>query len=203
MVLQMAPARAILWGWCGSNVEKCVVRALLNGELTRAVVNYDQPEIVAPHDQPQFRWTIELPPMDAGGPHNIFLYCQREVLALTDVYFGDVFYCAGQSNMLMTVNQIHEGLKESEDEHYDYPLIRVMEIGRKESFNSTADTLGPPSMRWSRASLKSIRGNKEEWTRFSALCWYYGKKYHEETKVPVGLIEMAVNGSPLQVSFKI
>ena len=35
-------------------------------------------------------------------------------------------------------------------------------------------------------------------TTFSAVCWLYGKRIHQELNIPIGLIASAVGGTPLQ-----
>ena len=52
-------------------------------------------------------WTFRLPPMPAGGPYQLTAsVATMESAELTDVYFGDVWICSGQSNMEMPVKQV-------------------------------------------------------------------------------------------------
>lgn len=52
-------------------------------------------------------WTIELDAQNADTPANISVTSQGTTLTLTDVIFGDVWICSGQSNMQFTVNQVN------------------------------------------------------------------------------------------------
>lgn len=45
------------------------------------------------------KWMAELPPMPYGGPHRVMVQLDEEQIVLEDVYLGDVYIIAGQSNM--------------------------------------------------------------------------------------------------------
>ena len=44
-------------------------------------------------------WRQALPPTSAGGPYNLTFASATGTIAITDVLFGDVWFCGGQSNM--------------------------------------------------------------------------------------------------------
>lgn len=44
--------------------------------------------------------------MDQGGPYTLTAGQGSENATLRDIYFGDVWLCSGQSNMVMTVSQV-------------------------------------------------------------------------------------------------
>ena len=56
------------------------------------------------------KFSLTLPPHKAGGPYTMFIECGGEVTKLYDVYFGDVFLAAGQSNMGMPIDETEETL---------------------------------------------------------------------------------------------
>lgn len=45
------------------------------------------------------RWTVELPPMPYGGPYEMTISLDGRESTLKDIYIGDVYVLAGQSNM--------------------------------------------------------------------------------------------------------
>lgn len=47
-----------------------------------------------------------LDPVQAGGPYNLTAVQKGSKLVLTDVLFGDVWLCGGQSNMAFTLSQV-------------------------------------------------------------------------------------------------
>lgn len=53
-------------------------------------------------------WSITLDPIPAGGPYTINVFSESTVISITDVLFGDVWICSGQSNMQFTTYQVME-----------------------------------------------------------------------------------------------
>ena len=198
MVLQRAPERALVWGWCDANDQDCEV--LLEYEKISLLATLESSEIVYPSKLPQMRWSIELPLQQAGGPITLWIFnSQGEGLTVEDVYFGDVYHCAGQSNMLFTVAQTFIGREnEREGELFDFPLIRVMDVGRKDSKEEIPEMENPPAMPWTLSTNSTVRDVLRPYSQVSAVCWFFGRAMHEELKVPIGLITMAADGSPLQ-----
>ena len=45
-------------------------------------------------------WRVVLPPRGASGPYVVAASTGSTTIKLFDVYFGEVFYCGGQSNMV-------------------------------------------------------------------------------------------------------
>lgn len=54
-------------------------------------------------------WQTELPPQQAGGPDQIIISDEIEQVVLDDIWFGDVFLAAGQSNMEMKIHTAKHG----------------------------------------------------------------------------------------------
>ena len=44
-------------------------------------------------------WNLELPPMEYGGPYKLTVSSEDQTLILDDIYLGEVYLLAGQSNM--------------------------------------------------------------------------------------------------------
>ena len=82
------------------------------------------------------------------------------------------------------------GIIGAEEEIYnsDYPGIRFFEIPKTHSFQekSTLD-----SGEWHVS-------NPENSPNFSAVAWYYAKKYHLETGIPIGIISSNWGGTPAE-----
>ena len=64
------------------------------------------------------RWTIRLPAIKAGGPYKMTVNGNNTIV-LTDILVGEVWLCAGQSNMAMVVKSAHNA--EAEIAAADYP----------------------------------------------------------------------------------
>ena len=51
-------------------------------------------------------WSVQFDPVSNPGPYTIQAVLEQDKLTLTDVLFGDVWVCSGQSNMVFTINQV-------------------------------------------------------------------------------------------------
>lgn len=55
-------------------------------------------------------WRVTLDPVEAGGPYNLTAAIQGDKTTLTDVLFGDVWLCGGQSNMYFKTSQVSRAM---------------------------------------------------------------------------------------------
>src|SRR5664280_716097 len=106
MVLQR-DAKVKLWGWASAN-EKVTLTFLNKKYSTKA-------------DQ-SGKWLILLPSQKAGGPYEMVFKGQNE-LKVSNVLFGDVWVCSGQSNMVLPVERVKERYPD-EVANANYPEIR-------------------------------------------------------------------------------
>ena len=51
-------------------------------------------------------WSAQLKPISMGGPYNITVVVDEQSAMISDVMFGDVWLCSGQSNMQFSVPQV-------------------------------------------------------------------------------------------------
>lgn len=94
MVLQKAPRSAVVWGY---HPFTYVFVGVTVGNSTKA-----QYGLVNIHGI----WSVILDPVDGPGPYNITARGLAGEITLTDVLFGDVWVCSGQSNMEFTVRMV-------------------------------------------------------------------------------------------------
>lgn len=64
-------------------------------------------------------WRVTLDPVEAGGPYNVTAAAQDSTAALTDVLFGDVWLCGGQSNMWLQTSKVSRGVSRVTQEWED------------------------------------------------------------------------------------
>ncbi len=84
------------------------------------------------------RWRIELKPEPAGGPH-VMTITGTNKIELSNVMFGEVWICSGQSNMAWAVSSSDDADLESLTA--DYPNIRLISVRnspRRKIFPGTA-----------------------------------------------------------------
>lgn len=62
-------------------------------------------------------WQVTLDPVEAGGPYNVTATAQNSTATLTDVLFGDVWLCGGQSNMYFKTSQVDRACLSDEHMH--------------------------------------------------------------------------------------
>ena len=77
----------------------------------------------------------------------------------------------------------------------NYPWVRLFTVGTPPGASSPlADLAQPPHLPWSRSS-------PEPASRFSATCWFTGKRLADALgpSVPIGLVESAWGGTSIQV----
>ncbi|XP_028391993.1 sialate O-acetylesterase-like [Dendronephthya gigantea] len=190
MVLQKAPMRASVWGY-GEVGEEVVL--IHDGEMYRSFITAQ-----VEGESTVGIWTVMLTPTMFGGPYLIKAYSKVKgtisTITLTDVMFGDVWMCSGQSNMEFTVVMSDNGAK-AINESADYPDIRL--------FTAELDCESTPQLElkkvrlpWSRASPETVGG--PAWQYFSAVCWYYGVQLYKELGYPIGLVASTWGGTPVE-----
>ncbi|MBQ7370232.1 MAG: hypothetical protein IJW58_04570 [Clostridia bacterium] len=75
-------------------------------------------------------WEMELPPQPYGGVFEILVRLQEERIVLKNVAFGDVFLCAGQSNMQFSIGEETGATEESDDGNIRYIVSSGMQKAR-------------------------------------------------------------------------
>lgn len=122
------------------------------------------------------RWRVNLPARGAlATSAELKVTSGGEEVTVRDVVVGEVWLCAGQSNMQWPVARALEGAKEVAAARY--PMVRQFKV-EPVSAEEPAATL---SGGWTKA-----RGR--EAGQFTAVGYFFGRELHRELGVPVGLI---------------
>ncbi|NXY51037.1 SIAE acetylesterase, partial [Ceuthmochares aereus] len=186
MVLQKAPAGAVLWGYGEVGATVTVALAGDGGTIVMKKTVLVKGSSAT--------WTTVLDPTDQGGPYVLTAKQGLENVTLQDIYFGDVWLCSGQSNMAMTVLQIANASQELAAAAR-YPYVRVFAAAPARSDMELAD-LERVDLPWSIPTAENLgHGN---FTYFSAVCWLLGRSLYETLRYPVGLVEAAWGGTPIE-----
>ena len=134
------------------------------------------------------KWKINLSTPVAGGPYNIIVSDGRNEKRLNDVLIGEVWVCAGQSNMEMTLRGYRKGNdNENEISTANYPQIRLMHIDRAMSAQAL-DDFKKNGGGWKECSPSTV-------PRFSAVAYFFGQNLQKNLNVPIGLISASVGGT--------
>ena len=130
----------------------------------------------------------------AGGPYDITL-SDGKTFTLKNVLIGEVWICAGQSNMDMQLKgykgQPVEGATE-ELLNCNDEALRLLFVKRTAQLEPQYDIKGGT---WRVADAESVRS-------FSAAAYYFGKALRNTLRVPVGLICTAYGGSACEAWMK-
>lgn len=132
-------------------------------------------------------WEATLPPRAAGGPYDLRVQAGAGVQTVRDVYVGDVWLCAGQSNMELPVWRALDA--SSEIASSAHPRIRLFAVPQVSAVAPQSGFQGDP--RWQVASPDSVRD-------FSAACFYFARELQKTVDVPMGLIQAAWGGSRIE-----
>ena len=122
--------------------------------------------------------------MPAGGPYAMTITGKRP-LVLSDILVGNVWLCSGQSNMEMSFHQ--DKYFSDEKLRAANPNIRLFKVPALWSRGPASQMIGA----WQKCDA-----GKHRW--ISADGYYFGKELQHELNVPVGLIQAAVGGTPIE-----
>lgn len=127
-------------------------------------------------------WEVLLDPVNEyGGPHTLTVKGKNTV-TFSDVMIGEVWVCAGQSNMQWSVNQSRDA--DIEKAAAKFPAIRIISVPQV----GTQETQWNFNGKWKTCSPESVGD-------FSAVGYFFGRQLHQTLGVPIGLINNAWGGS--------
>lgn len=171
MVLQREQNLKI-WGWASPQEN---ITLVLKGKTYRSQA-----------DQ-QGNWNLQLPAQSAGGPFELNFKGKNEV-QVKDVYFGDVWICSGQSNMVLPMERVKERYG-ADIAQANYPAIRNFFIPTLTNLQGPQADL--PSGKW-------VVANPQDVLTFSAVAYFFAKNIYDKYQVPIGLINASVGGTPIE-----
>lgn len=171
MILQRG-ATLQLWGYASPS-EK--ITLIFNKTTYTAVTGNDG------------KWKISLPPQQAGGPYEL-AFSGTNKITVKDVLFGDVWICAGQSNMELPLYRVLD-FYGSLPAQLANPEIRQFEVPDRYDFKAPQEDLAGGS--WQKAQGASMNA-------FTAVGFFFAADLYKRYHVPVGLINTAVGGSPAE-----
>ena len=183
MVLQRG-VEIPVWGWADAGERVSVELLNVKGKVAgAATVEADA----------EGRWRVNLPKMKAGGPFVLTIAgssAPDDKLRLTDVLVGDVWLCSGQSNIDVTIERVYPQYTDEIDD-FECNDIRLFRVQNETSTHGVKDDIRPTNINW-----KPV--NKQNAWLFSAVGYFLGKRMHEQTGVPQGIIVNSWGGTPIE-----
>lgn len=176
MVLQR-DSKAAIWGKAEPGARVVITSTWAKG---KTVVHADD----------QGRWNVMLATPSAGGPHEL-TFNDGDRLTLKNILIGEVWICAGQSNMEMTMRgfmgQPVEGAAELILTAKPSVPIRSCNLSRIKSLELEEEC----DARWFEHTSEGV-------AEASATAYFFAKRLCDVLEVPVGIINVSWGGSPIE-----
>ena len=131
------------------------------------------------------RWRASLDPLSAGGPFALSIEGKSDKLVIHDVLIGDVWLASGQSNMQFQVSRVRNA--DAEIAAANFPQIRQFAVSGT-AVPAPADTIRGT---WKVATPENVPA-------FSAVAYFFARRIHLDQKIPVGILNASVGGTPIQ-----
>jgi hypothetical protein len=177
---------------------------------------------------PAMSWKALLPPTVAGGSYTLSVACESGCaaadagvkLVLERIAFGEVFYCAGQSNMVLNLQQTYEykdKMLEQQVAAGAYSNIRVYNwnagvypvayggVPAWATTHGSFDTLGGAWLNSTYAAQINDDSSsfvpQKTFRSFSAPCWYFAQKLTDllgAAAPPIGLVLASMGGVSIE-----
>lgn len=170
MVLQQN-SQATLWGWADPSERFTIMCSWKNTVDSVTAFNSG-------------KWKTKIATSAAGGPYTITIKGRTNTIVLENILIGEVWLCSGQSNMEMSnTQQIKDELPVCKNDNIRFFMV------------AKATSLYPQDY----AEGKWVACNEETLKRFSAVAYFFGKKINRELNAPIGLIQSAWSGTPVEL----
>ncbi len=168
MVLQRE-VQVPVWGWATAG-EKVTVEFAGQTQSTIA--------------DGQGKWRVNFDKLAIGEPQKLTVK-GNNTITLSDVLVGEVWLCSGQSNMGFVVKNAKDFDKEQAAANL--PQIRHFSMASGGATKPQEDCKGT----WIVCSPDTVGG-------FTATGYFFGRELHKSLKMPVGLINSSVGGTPIE-----
>jgi sialate O-acetylesterase len=171
MVLQRSiPLR--LWGWATPGER---IRLKFAGRRYKTRAGADS------------SWEVRIPAMKAGGPFRLDIQATNH-LVMNDILIGDVWFCSGQSNMVLPMERVKERYPE-DIAGADFQEIRNFFIPTMADIKTVHADL--PHSVWKEANPTNVLA-------FGAATYFFARDLYQKYHVPIGIINSSVGGTPIQ-----
>ncbi len=171
MILQRN-AKINIWGWASVG-EKVSIQ--FNSKTYRTTTNDSG------------KWILQLASMKAGGPYSMNISGKNKIV-LHDILIGDVWLCAGQSNMEHQM-KLHPLNYANEIANANNAEIRQFKLPYVTNLADPQNDLQGGSWKW--ADSTNVKD-------FSAVAYFFAKALYEKYHVPIGIINASWGGIPIE-----
>lgn len=168
MVIQREKEVSV-WGWADENES---VTVSFNGQSVSTVARNG-------------KWRVHLKPMRTQKVPQTMTVKAQNTIEIHDILIGEVWICAGQSNMEWDVRRTNGG--EEAIAGSDNNQLRICVVPHNVQHTPADDV----KVSWKHASPSSVRHS-------SAVGYYFTSKLQKEMDVPVGMLQVAFGGTVIE-----
>lgn len=161
-----------IWGWADAQEQ---VTVMFNKRTYHAIAGANG------------EWKVSFPAMKAGGPYTLDIKGTNQI-TLKDILFGDVWFCSGQSNMVLPMERVKERYPD-DIRLANNPQIRNFFIRTESDVTKEHQDVLPA--KWSVATPENV-------LNFGAATWFFATQLYKKYHVPIGIINSSVGGTPIQ-----
>ncbi len=159
-----------LWGWGPGGMKVAIVCSWNTQDTVWT-------EVTAECD-----WKAVVRTPSESGPHTIRFICEKQQIEISDILFGEVWLCSGQSNMEFKTKWDVEA-----EQSWNNNEIRFFQVNKSYDRFPQTDCEGE----W-------IICTKEAIAEFSAVGYFFGEMLNKQLSTPVGLIGSYWGGTCIQ-----
>ncbi|GAO42646.1 hypothetical protein FPE01S_01_16610 [Flavihumibacter petaseus NBRC 106054] len=137
------------------------------------------------------KFSLTLPASASGGPYTLTVTSGtsgQASLTFHDILIGEVWICAGQSNMVLPMDRVRE-MYPDELEGASWPLIRFYTVPIQAGLTGPMPEL--PAASWKVVNRSNIPS-------LSATAYFFSRTLFKKLNIPVGVIITAVGGTPIE-----
>lgn len=182
MVVQ-AGKPAVIWGWASPG-EPVVVSFAGQSMSTQA--------------DAKGAWRVTLDPLTAGGPPQTLTVKGKTTLTVKDVLIGEVWLASGQSNMAMQIKGKLHGSVENADAEIAAATDSEIRMFLPDETYAIYELPVPPGEPQSDRAGSWRVCSPQTVADFSAMGYFFARDLRKELKVPVGIVAVAVGGTPIE-----
>ncbi len=133
------------------------------------------------------KWEIKLSDLKAGGPFSMTI-AGSNTITVNNILVGDVWVCSGQSNMELNMKRASPIYgPEIASSKNDY--IRYFAAPQTYNFNNREEDY--KSGTWQTTDPNTV-------LNFGAIAYFFARELNQKYKVPVGIINTAIGGTPIE-----
>lgn len=147
-------------------------------------------------------WKVVFPKRRASNnPVVLEVSAEGSKISFNNIVFGELWLCIGQYNMLFPMEQ--EDYYYQEIKTADYPDIRFFtplqitdKLGIKQEYPYSVKLALKEGRFYYKGSW--VKTNKNTLPQYGAIAFYFAKNLQKNEGVPIGIINLAVEGSPIE-----